>query len=73
VTPPGTGTPPDGPARPGKRTQLSYDSWVFWWAYNRAEFVGLKDAIYRTTAEEGLAQSARPRQPERRRARDGSA
>ncbi len=56
VTPPATGTPPDPTTRPGRRAQLSYDSWVFWWAYHRAEFVGLKDAIRRDTAQSGLSQ-----------------
>lgn len=58
VTPPTPVTPglplpvktdpdPAGPGGPRRSNTLSYDSWVFWWAYNAPEILRLKESIYR--------------------------
>lgn len=56
TTPPSTPptTPPPSQPTPGtmptgergKQAGLSYDNWVFWYAYNNAEIENLKEAIY---------------------------
>lgn len=53
TTPPPTAPPPPttgpgdlGGTQRGKAAGLSYDQWVFWYAYNNAELENLKDALY---------------------------
>lgn len=53
TTPPPSAPPPPttapgelGGTQRGKAAGLSYDQWVFWYAYNNAELENLKDALY---------------------------
>ncbi len=41
-------TPPTGRGGPATKKPLTYESWRFWWGYNKAPILNLKDHIYST-------------------------
>ena len=56
VTPPPT-TPELGAPTGGKKSPLSFESWIFWYENNKEDLERLKDAIYtRITSENPLGQ-----------------
>ena len=51
--PPPTTAPGElGGTQRGKAAGLSYDQWVFWYAYNNAEIENLKEALYQKVSSE---------------------
>lgn len=58
VTPPPSAPPPTtgpgelGGGTRGRQAGLSYDQWVFWYAYNNAEIENLKEALYSKVGSE---------------------
>ncbi|MCA9314119.1 MAG: hypothetical protein R3F05_07965 [Planctomycetota bacterium] len=55
ATPPTTGGSGLGGSTRGRGATMSFDDWVFWYAYNRATIENLKEAIYSRTSSGPLA------------------
>ncbi len=45
-TPPGGLSTPDGGTGRGRQATLSMDDWTFWWAYNSADILRVKEHLY---------------------------